>query len=366
MKILFVIFSMIFLLSCSKYSKDLSQALKSHENDEGIEEISALIKDKNFDRALYNSALLGYSDIVSGLVKSGADINNRGVDGSTPLILVCREQNIDAAKILIDNGADMSISDDNDKKAFDYISDKKEIIALVSVMSKKENMEVFNKFKDFSLEADDINMLLENVNKKVIDEMNNMLKKEYKDKEAAKVKSEYEFNTLIEKADTRNFNFGEKKEYTDNIMKVGDNFYYIFSAGVPIDRGGQMEYLDSYTSIWLIKGPLSIAQFGNVSASFVGGFNGLPLSSDINIVSKGDYFTLEDYAHFEKRKYTFKYYTFKAEDGIFYLNQISLLDNNDKTSTIYKYDSKDNSRMTIDDISYSFADALIGANYYGE
>ena len=233
-------------------------------------------------------------------------------------------------------------------------------------MSKKENMEVFNKFKDFSLEANDINMLLENVNKKVIDEMNNMLKKEYKNKEAAKIKSGYEFNTLIEKADTRNFNFGEKKEYADNLIKVGDNFYYIFSAGVPIDRGGQMEYLDSYTSIWLIKGPLSIAQFGNVSASFAGGFNGLPLSSDINIVSKGDYFTLEDYAHFEKRKYTFKYYTFKAEDGIFYLNQISLLDNNNKTSTIYKYNSKDNSRITIDDISYSFANALIGANYYGE
>lgn len=324
MKILFVIFSMIFLLSCSNHSKELTQALKIHENDEGIEEIGALIKDKNFDRALYNSALLGYSDIVSGLVKSGAD---------------------------------MSISDDNDKK---------EIIALVSVMSKKENMEVFNKFKDFSLEANDINMLLENVNKKVIDEMNNMLKKEYKNKEAAKIKSGYEFNTLIEKADTRNFNFGEKKEYADNLIKVGDNFYYIFSAGVPIDRGGQMEYLDSYTSIWLIKGPLSIAQFGNVSASFVGGFNGLPLSSDINIVSKGDYFTLEDYAHFEKRKYTFKYYTFKAEDGIFYLNQISLLDNNNKTSTIYKYNSKDNSRITIDDISYSFANALIGANYYGE
>lgn len=357
MKILFVIFSMIFLLSCSNHSKELTQALKIHENDEGIEEIGALIKDKNFDRALYNSALLGYSDIVSGLVKSGADINNRGVDGSTPLILVCREQNIDAAKILIDNGADMSISYDNDKK---------EIIALVSVMSKKENMEVFNKFKDFSLEANDINMLLENVNKKVIDEMNNMLKKEYKNKEAAKIKSGYEFNTLIEKADTRNFNFGEKKEYADNLIKVGDNFYYIFSAGVSIDRGGQMEYLDSYTSIWLIKGPLSIAQFGNVSASFVGGFNGLPLSSDINIVSKGDYFTLEDYAHFEKRKYTFKYYTFKAEDGIFYLNQISLLDNNNKTSTIYKYNSKDNSRITIDDISYSFANALIGANYYGE
>ena len=324
MKILFVIFSMIFLLSCSNHSKELTQALKIHENDEGIEEIGALIKDKNFDRALYNSALLGYSDIVSGLVKSGAD---------------------------------MSISDDNDKK---------EIIALVSVMSKKENMEVFNKFKDFSLEANDINMLLENVNKKVIDEMNNMLKKEYKNKEAAKIKSGYEFNTLIEKADTRNFNFGEKKEYADNLIKVGDNFYYIFSAGVPIDRGGQMEYLDSYTSIWLIKGPLSIAQFGNVSASFAGGFNGLPLSSDINIVSKGDYFTLEDYAHFEKRKYTFKYYTFKAEDGIFYLNQISLLDNNNKTSTIYKYNSKDNSRITIDDISYSFANALIGANYYGE
>ena len=345
----------LILLSCSNHSKELTQAFKIHENDEGIEEIGALIKDKNFDRALYNSALLGYSDIVSGLVKSGADINNRGVDGSTPLILVCREQNIDAAKILIDNGADMSISYDNDKK---------EIIALVSVMSKKENMEVFNKFKDFSLEANDINMLLENVNKKVIDEMNNMLKKEYKNKEAAKIKSGYEFNTLIEKADTRNFNFGEKKEYADNLIKVGDNFYYIFSAGVPIDRGGQMEYLDSYTSIWLIKGPLSIAQFGNVSASFVGGFNGLPLSSDINIVSKGDYFTLEDYAHFEKRKYTFKYYTFKAEDGIFYLNQISLLDN--KTSTIYKYNSKDNSRITIDDISYSFANALIGANYYGE
>lgn len=360
----FIIFFYISLLiiSCSNRGKDLRIALNNHKNEYGIEDIRTLIKEKRHNEALYQSASLGYSDIVSGLVKAGADINVKSLDGSTPLIALCREGNIKSAGILIENGADMNMTDNSGKKALDYLKNKKDILGIVTALSMRENNIVSEKFRNLSIETDDIDSLLNEVNKKVIAEMNNLLKKEYSDKPASK--SKYEFNAMIEKIDARNFDFGNKTDFKSYLKKIGDNYYYIFSVGAPVRTSLQAKYLDSYTSLWLIKGSLSVSQFGKREAYFIGGFNGMPLTEDINIVSKGDYFTLEDYYYFGNSQYEFKYYTFKTENGIFYLDRISAIDNRQKESVLYRYDRKDSFRVKIDEVSYAFMSAFLGMNYY--
>ena len=361
-KIFFVFLTVIIAISCSGRSKELSSALRKHKNEYGVDNILTLIREKDLESALYESAIAGYSDIVSGLVKYGANIDYRGGDGDTLLMSFCKNGNIEAAKILIENGADMTIKDGSGKKALDYLKNKKDILEIVANISMKENYIVSEKFINFTAESDDMDSLLNEINNKVISEMNKLLKKEYSGKPSAKLK--YQFNTIIENANTRNFDFGERTDLTSCLKKVGNDYYYIMSVGAPINASGQREYLDSYTSLWLIKGPVSIAQFGKRSASFVGGFNGMPLTADINIVSKGDYFTLEDYSHFGSSQYDFKYYTFKKENGEFYLDKISLSDNRKKETTLYKYDRKDLKRVRMDEVSYSFIGAFLGMNYY--
>lgn len=361
-KIFFMLLAVIISVSCSGKSRELASALNRHKNDGGVENIRDFIKSKDYDSAFYQSAIYGYSDIVAGLVKFGADINAKSIDGSTPLITLCREENIQAAGILIENGADMSIRDNSGKKALDYLKNKKSILETVANISMRENYIVSEKFRNFTAESDDIDSLLNEINNKVIYEMNNLLKKEYSSKPSAKLK--YEFNTIIENASARNFDFGERTDLTSCLKKVGNDYYYIMSVGAPINSSRQREYLDSYTSLWLIRGPVSIAQFGKRSASFVGGFNGMPLTEDINIVSKGDYFTLEDYSHFGDSQYDFKYYTFKKENGEFYLDRISLIDNRKRETILYRYNSRDTTRVTIDEVSYSLIGAYLGMNYY--
>ena len=361
-KLIITTFSLLLIISCSNKGKDLRIALNNHKNEYGIDYISSLIKERNLEEALYQSAIEGYSDIVAGLVKYGADINSKNLDGSTPLITLCQEGNIEAAGILIENGADMTIKDGSGKKALDYLKNKKDILEIVASISMKENSIVSEKFRNFTIESDDIDSLLNEINKKVISEANNLLKKEYSGKPSAKLK--YEFNTIIENINAKNFNFGEKKNLTSYLKKVGNDYYYIMSVGAPVQAKEQIEYLDSYTSLWLIKGPLSIAQFGGRSARFVGGFNGMPLTEDINIVSKGDYFTLEDYSHFGNSLYNFKYYTFKKENNDFYLDRISLIDNRKRETVLYRYDRRDAIRVSMDEVSYSLIGALLGMNYY--
>lgn len=101
--IFFVLLFIMVTVSCSGRGKELSSALNRHKNDRDIENIKEAIKKKDYEEAFYNSDIAGYSDIVAGLVKIGADINAKSIDGSTPLISLCREGNIKAAGILIEN-----------------------------------------------------------------------------------------------------------------------------------------------------------------------------------------------------------------------------------------------------------------------
>ncbi|WIH89425.1 ankyrin repeat domain-containing protein [Brachyspira pilosicoli] len=359
-KNIIVILSAIFLLSCS--NGELKKALENHSGDKSIETIEDFIKNKELEKALYESALLGYSDIAAALVKSGANINEQGIDGTTPLILACKQGNLNAAKILIDNGADIYIKDNDKKIAFNYINNTKNVMEIIYTVSKEENNIISSKFENSNIKANTIEELLENINKKVIDEMNNALKKEYKNKLASSAKEKYSLNTISKPINLRNYTFEEITDYKKYIKKVGNNYYYIFSVGVQKDRGVQKEYLDSYTSIWKINGNLSMSQFGERSADFVTGFDGIALSDNINIVTKGNYITIEDYPNFEE--YYSRYYTFELSNGDFYLDRISFSDNKYITITTYKYNNKDNIRMRMNEISYIFGLSILEGNYY--
>lgn len=360
--IIILIVSAIFVLSCS--GGELKKALDNHSRDKSINAIEDFIKNKELEKALYESALLGYSDIVAALVKSGANINEQSIDGTTPLILACKQGNLNAAKILIDNGADIYLKDNDKKIAFNYINNKKHVMEIISTVSEEENNIISSKFRNSNIKANSIEELLENINKKVIDEMNNALKKEYKNKLSAKTREKYSFNFISKPINLKYHTFEEIIDYKEYIKKIGNNYYYIFSVGIQKDRGVQKEYLDSYTSIWKINGNLSMSQFAESSADFVTGFDGIALSDDINIVTKENYITIEDYPNFGDGEYYSRYYTFELSNGDFYLDRISFSDNSYITITSYKYNNKDNIRMRMNDISYIFGLSILESNYY--
>ena len=139
-KIFFVSLTVIISISCSGRSGELNSALKKHKNEYGVDNILTLIREKDLESALYESAIAGYSDIVSGLVKYGANIDYRGGDGDTLLMQFCKNGNIEAAKILIDNGADVSITDYNGNSILYNLKNYEDKRDLVSYMYRQLNV----------------------------------------------------------------------------------------------------------------------------------------------------------------------------------------------------------------------------------
>ena len=65
----------------------------------------------NLNRDMLNlAAELGYTDIVGLLVGNGAAINRKGPGGLTPLMQAVRMGHVETARLLIDRGADTTLS----------------------------------------------------------------------------------------------------------------------------------------------------------------------------------------------------------------------------------------------------------------
>lgn len=69
------------------------------------------------------------TNIVKALIKHGADVNAKGECGYTPLHMACQWGHVQLAKILIEHGADKNALNDEGQNAIDYakgkISDEK-------------------------------------------------------------------------------------------------------------------------------------------------------------------------------------------------------------------------------------------------
>jgi ankyrin repeat protein len=77
---------------------------------------------------------------VKELLDSGTDIEVRGDNSTTPLMLAARNGHADVVKLLLDNGANIEVQNDRGRTAINYafnIKDEEE---------RKEVLEVFNQY----------------------------------------------------------------------------------------------------------------------------------------------------------------------------------------------------------------------------
>lgn len=63
-------------------------------------------------------AVYKHHECAKILVESGADIDHKGYDGSTALMLAIKEKQFDTVKYLVEKGADLEITNDNGETAF--------------------------------------------------------------------------------------------------------------------------------------------------------------------------------------------------------------------------------------------------------
>ena len=69
---------------------------------------------------LFEAAYNGNKEKVEQLIKDGADVNAQGFAGETPLMIAAKYSRRDICKTLIDNGADMNITDNKEKTALTW------------------------------------------------------------------------------------------------------------------------------------------------------------------------------------------------------------------------------------------------------
>lgn len=67
--------------------------------------------DKHWD-ALHYAVFNGHTELAAELIERGANVNARSPNGATPLMLAAREGREDAAKLLLENGADTTLKSD--------------------------------------------------------------------------------------------------------------------------------------------------------------------------------------------------------------------------------------------------------------
>ena len=92
-------------------------------------------RDANFNSNLHIAVKNNSIKLVKYFLNKNSNPNELNKDGQTPLHLALKEGNKDIIDLLIKNGADISIKDNEGKKPFDYGS--KEIIRLFQLENQK-------------------------------------------------------------------------------------------------------------------------------------------------------------------------------------------------------------------------------------
>ena len=125
----------------------LMNACSEKNNLDTIElllEHRANINDKNNDgntALLFASRIENDLDTIELLLKNGASINDKNNYGDTALLFACRNNRIKTILLLLDNGANQDIIDEDDKNALDS-----EIIELLNNRIKNKYLKYKKKY----------------------------------------------------------------------------------------------------------------------------------------------------------------------------------------------------------------------------
>ena len=80
-------------------------------------------QDKKGFAAIHYAAELGDTRILRLLLENDADVNLKGNDSSSPLIVAAYNQNAEAMTLLLDDGADMKTCNEDRSTFFDIVLD---------------------------------------------------------------------------------------------------------------------------------------------------------------------------------------------------------------------------------------------------
>ena len=102
----------------------------------GCDSIAIELLDRGLQLNLRNVAFpsickRGNVELVSRLLDLGIDINEKD-EGSRGIISAVKENRVDVVRLLLDRGADPTLTDDRDRNAYDYANGKPEILALLN------------------------------------------------------------------------------------------------------------------------------------------------------------------------------------------------------------------------------------------
>ena len=96
---------------------------------------------------MHVAADFGKEEIIPILIKAGADVNAKNIDGNTPIFYGKKKE---IAELLINGGANVSIRNKGKQTALEYCEDR-DLIAADKVLQKQEKM---LKERDFEKELE--------------------------------------------------------------------------------------------------------------------------------------------------------------------------------------------------------------------
>ena len=72
-----------------------------------------VIRSRQLEKALILASIGGHRDVILTLLEAGVDINCRGYQGKTPLLSAVDKEQVSSTRLLIRQGADQDVADDN-------------------------------------------------------------------------------------------------------------------------------------------------------------------------------------------------------------------------------------------------------------
>jgi ankyrin repeat protein len=125
-----------FMHAAEEFNINMMQLLLAYnadvnaKNDSGETALFLVVyKNRSFGSSEYTETIIG--NTLRFLIGNGINVNEKNNRGETALMVAAKRYNNFEAKVLVDNGADKNVVDNNNNRACDYCKDSSEMTAIV-------------------------------------------------------------------------------------------------------------------------------------------------------------------------------------------------------------------------------------------